>query len=78
MTNIVVQGETVKVAVTDGTDNPPVIVVSTTLPVTTLAALRDVDASGLANNAVLVYDSGLQKWRVSAAGALLFVDGGSF
>jgi hypothetical protein len=73
-----VQGEPVKVAITDGTDNPPQVTISHTLQATTLTAMRDVDTTGAVDGSLLIYKGDSQKWKADSVLRQALLDGGNF
>jgi hypothetical protein len=73
-----VQGEPTKVSISDGTGAPPTITISHTLQGSTLASMRDVDATGAVDGSMLIYKGDSQKWKADSVLRQALLDGGNF
>jgi hypothetical protein len=78
--NVVVSGHQVQVAITDGSGQPPTVVVSTFTPlsVARIGDLVDVVASSPEDGSLLSYAASEQKWKASRLIREELLDGGNF
>jgi hypothetical protein len=75
---VYVSGETVDVVITDERGNTAVTVSHVQSAAGNLYGLGDVDVTGLQDGSLLVYDSGVSKWKAATALRETLVDGGNF